>query len=90
MKYRFKLDTPWGKKGELAPERDTFGWRVREINAEDFPDLFEPVPEEDPKERVAKWLLSFVTGMQYLTLSSFVSEIANKLVDAGLDPEKLK
>lgn len=40
--YRFKIDTPWGKKGVEVSDQH---------KCSDFPDIFEPIPEEDPVEK---------------------------------------
>lgn len=97
MKYRFKIDTPWGKAGTSVPPiitdsdvpRNSFGYL---LDCSKFPGVFEPIPEVSPEEKVAKWLRdecpyhwhdSWNEPMWSLNLSI-------KLIAAGLDPDKLK
>jgi hypothetical protein len=78
--YRFKIDTPWGKKGE-SPK----GWVHADCFVNDHllkdpakcPDVFEEIP--DPVERVREWLLHVMPA----------KDLAEHLLAAGLDVEKL-
>lgn len=89
-KYRFKIDTPQGLKGDIiaVPIREGLNYfNLRcELHIchspEAYPDIFEEVIEKNSIEIVVSWL----RGSNVMTYS----EIAQKLLSAGLDPEKLK
>lgn len=88
MKYRCKINYPGGMKGEIFSKDFRFSkYGVTTLYyPEDFPEIFEPIPEETPVERVARWLYE-TPG---LVLKGTWLEISKKLLNAGLDPEKLK
>lgn len=91
QRYRFKIDTPWGKKGKESYffyEKLSMGKRESlMINHEEYPDFFEPIPEpkvEDPVEKVKTWLNTRCSC--YANHPNLVEE----LLAAGLRPEDLK
>jgi hypothetical protein len=77
--YRFKIDTPFGAKGERVPENN--GLIKLAMNywhaPQGCPDLLEEIP--DPVERVREWLLHVMPA----------KDLAEHLLAAGLDVEKL-
>lgn len=95
-KYRVKVDTPWARKElvyeclpfqEWRPEdkmkRLTEGAKSFFGDPQKFPEIFEPIP--DPVEKVAEWL---ARNANCVSDSVFIKS-AQKLLDAGLDPERL-
>ena len=101
MKYRFRIDTPWGKKGlnltffNFEPPTfvaDTGGYKSFAIDhPEKYPDLFEPVEESDV-ERLAKWLAGIVgreiENFRPEKFSDFYL-ISNALINRGVNVDKL-
>ncbi len=94
-KYRFKIDTPWGKKGDEIP-RDPDGMCsrfcthiARDSEYELFPEIFEPIEEKTPEQKIIKWMCNNVLSIN--GSPRFISEIAaRELIAAGLDPDKLE
>jgi hypothetical protein len=96
-KYRVKIDTPWAPKGTFYRESYLVDGRwvvAREIeeklgsyfrtNPENFPEIFERV--QTPVEKMEKW----IKQQFYEHPVSSAETVAQKLLDAGLDPERLK
>lgn len=57
-KWRCKIDTPWGKKGDVVGNRcwhDSIG-SCMPINPAEFPDLFEQVEEKTDEDLFAEWV----------------------------------
>lgn len=89
MKYRFKIDCPMGKKGVEAP-MDSYGHVSHWIGLNTcppglYPDLFEPIPEEDPLTKVRNWLEHIWKTRTYEDLE----DLSKQLLAAGLRPEDL-
>jgi len=88
MKYRFRIDTPFGKRGTIIDDGSMSSFKIAGFQSlSDFPDLFEPIPEADPVEKVAKWLRAVFDRKTGYGL--FSSDCAKDLIAAGLDPERL-
>lgn len=94
-RYRFKVNTPWGKKGRTCPEvldvcfavHDTFA-----ASPSDYPDLCEPIPETGPVQVVANWLRKNHTEWSQRPVDvdpNWEEYAATRLLGAGLDPSKL-
>lgn len=62
MKYKFKIDTPWGKKGEELNRGLVFDGRILGYDPRSYPELFEEVKE---KTNVEKWetILGHIAAM---------------------------
>mgnify|MGYP001591576147 CR=1 FL=1 len=91
-RYKFRIDTPWGKKGEIAMHPTySFGEsnEYAPVSMEHFPDLFEIIPEPDPVEKVANFLAEKDREWHSEQRHWNYENLARLLIDAGLDPEKL-
>lgn len=70
-KYKFKIDTPWGKKGdELTVVQGSLGQWFKPNNPQDYPELFEEVKEKTNEEKIAKVIkneyLNFIEVPRYM------------------------
>lgn len=62
MKYKFKIDTPWGKKGdELTVVQGSLGQWFKPNNPQDFPELFEEIIEKTNADKWREILKPFFT-----------------------------
>ena len=51
-KYKFKIDTPWGKKGGiLLSTAFLLDGRLTSLKPEYYPEIFEPIPEKTNKDK---------------------------------------
>lgn len=104
-KYRFKIDTPWGKRGDEIHHLGKPVMGPMWFSPERYSALFEEVPELDPVEKVGKWLYetkypnhgqhlyrgeSMCTWEQLGPTQNEWLSISQKLLAAGLDPNKLE
>lgn len=83
--YRFKIDTPWGKKGEEA--KAVWANDISYLKPELFPDLFEEIP--DSVEKVAAKLADLWAQPNGGLFETWKA-IAKATIAAGLDPDKLE
>lgn len=98
MKYRFKIDNPFGGKGTIVSPNANglISNGLVSFFPEGYPDLLEEIPEPNPVEKVAKWLWDFWSVDQVMefyspkTTQAILDDLATKLLAAGLDPERLK
>ena len=98
MKFRCKVTSHFGKAGEVIDASESkftvfIGSSMygHSYNYSDFPEILEPLPEETPVEKVAKWLSEQIYPNYVATEPwSDWQCIAQKLLDAGVDVEKLK
>lgn len=84
-KYIFKIDTPWGKKGDKAPSTSCFHFTPDffgedRFEPSDFPEIFEE--KESDEERVEDWLKK--------NYGKTWDNISKKLLAAGLRVDDLE
>lgn len=111
-KYRVKIETPMAPKGTVLnyffADRGTWIADVKGPKSfavdhpEKYPDLFEPIREKTPEERVAEWLCKnfnrfckheealYFMGERLDCNSAPIRAMASNLIASGLDPDKLE
>ena len=87
-RYRLKIKTPWADKGvEIAYDNDGITSPViasYNVQPADYPDLFEEITAPTPEDAVMNFLSKSLDANE----SDLIR--AKKLIEAGLNPDKLK
>lgn len=87
-KYRFKVNTPWGSYGDII---DAY-IPGTQAHAGNYLHLFDPIEGKSDVDRVKEWLMNEKKRIGYngLNYHLVMGEIAQKLLSAGLNVDKLE